>query len=237
MTDNNDKLTYGASEEYIKTYYYHTSSSKEKEVKEVERSLIVTNRRIILEEKNKSGFSRDDFPIDFIERTDTRFYHSKKNKTGIVLLVFGLLISTGGFLTKNSLSNVFSGFNIALASFGIVLFVCGLLYMILKKTKQAFRITFSSSRKFYDFSNISGENYVIRQRKIKKSSKKAKVISKVTPAALVMINELNGLLIDIRDFNFQADYAKQMYLRNKLSIAEYEKHYAYLLERILNKYK
>lgn len=237
MGSNLNTLTYGKCEEFIKTYRYYSTSTKDKEVGEVERSLIITTKRIVLESTNKSGFSRDEIPVELIDKVYTNFYRSKKSMIGLTLLIFGVITAALSLLIGSKLDVVFSRFNYALIGFGSFLIVLGLLYLILKKSKQAFKLTFFSTKQFYNFSSISGENYMIRERKAKKQAKKIKVISKVTPAAVVMLNELNALLIDIKDFNFQISYAKEMVLKKVMTLEEYENHYSFLLSRIINSYK
>ena len=231
------KLVTGNSEEYIKTYRYYSSSAKDKEVGEVEKNLIVTTKRIVLESQNNSGFYRDEFLIDFIDRVDSKFYHSKKSKIWIGLMIIGGLLMVGGFFMGGSLDALFAGANFALAGLGLVVFILGILYLIYKRSKQAFSLTLYSSKKFTDFADISGENFIIKPKRSKKGSKNVQVKSKVTPSAVVMLNELNALVVDIKDFNYQIEYGKKMLLESKITAVDFEKHYNFLLDKIASKYK
>ena len=237
MSNKFGELTFSRSEELIKTYRYYSSTVKDKEQGEVEKSLIVTTRRLILESTDNSGFSRDEFPVDFIERIDTKFYRSKKSLFGLIALVFGIVISVFSVIFNELINGLFNGFGFILIGFGVGLFVIGLLYLILKKSKQAFKLTLYSSKPLYDYGSISGENFISKDRFKKKEPKKIKVISKITPAAMVMLNELHSLILDIRDFNYQVEYGKKMVLSKKLSSEEYDHHYYFLLNKIVTLYK
>lgn len=232
-----NNLSYSKSEELIKKYRYYSTSTKDKEVGEVERNLIITTKRIILESTNKSGFSRDEVPVELIDKIYTNFYRSKKSMVGLALLIFGVILTTISLLIGARMDVIFRGLNYAILGLGSLFIIIGLLYLILKKSKQAFKLTFFSTKQFYNFSSISGENYMIKERKTKKEAKKIKVVSTVTPAAALMLNELSAILIDIKDFNFQINYAKEMTLKKVMSREEYEQHYSSLLSKIINAYK
>lgn len=237
MSENNTNLIFSRVEENIKVYRYYTSTLKDHDEADTNRNLIVTTKRIILESVNKHGFSRDEFPVEYIERIDTRFFRSKKSAFGLIMLLLGLIIAASALIIGPSLDVVFTGFHYLVAGLGVVILVLGIVHMAIKKSKRAFKLTLYSSKEFFAFSTISAENYVLKERNTKKESKKVKVVSNVTPAAFVMLNELNALLIDIKDFNAQIEYAKQMVLRKNLSPEEYEHHYHYLLNKIVTLYK
>lgn len=237
MSKKFGELSFGRNEELIKTYRYYSSTVKDKEQREVEKSIIVSTKRLVIESTDNSGFSRDEFPIEFIERIDTKFYRSKKGLFGIIGLFLGLIILVLGIIFTDDLNELFLGLGVIIVVAGMILFILGLLYLILKKSKQAFKLTLFSSRALYDYGSISGENFIYKDSVRKKDSKKIKVVSKITPAAMAMLNELNSLIIDIRDFNNQVEYGKKMVLRKKLSPEEYDHHYYFLLNKIVTLYK
>ena len=69
MNKNQNKVTFAINEELIKVYRYFSSSRKD-EVGEIERSLIVSTKRIIAESTTEKGFTREEFPVDAIDRLD-----------------------------------------------------------------------------------------------------------------------------------------------------------------------
>lgn len=229
-----NELIIARNEELIKIYRFYSSSTNTKEEGEVQKNLIVSNKRIVIESNNASGFSREELPLASIDRIDTRFYYAKRGKFGLLILILGIVLN--GLSLIEIIKTSFGTYNYLLNLIGTVLVVLGIIFFIIKKPKQAFKLTFYSYEEFHNLSSISGENFITKERK-RTSEKTVKIKSKVTPAARVMINELNALLIDLKDFNFQVDYAKQMVLKKNLSPEEFEHHYHFLLNKIITLYK
>lgn len=234
MGKNHDNLTIGQGEEVIKTYLYHSESSPDKSIGDSVKNLIVTTKRVILESKNNNGFSRDEFPIDLIEGVNTKFFQSKKSKVWLLLMILGVLLLVSGIVLKDAMSVVFASLNIIFIILGALLFIVGVVLLIKLKPKQSFSLTLYSSKQLYDFSTISAENYVVKERK--KGKKQIKVVSKITPAAVVMLSQLNALLYDIRDFKTQVEMFKNMQIQKLLTIVEYEERYEALLASLKEKY-
>jgi len=235
MAKNLDVVSYSQKEEVIKTYQYHSTSSSDKALGQSVKNLIVTTKRIILESRNTAGFSRDEFQIDFIESINTRFYRSKKSKIWLSFMLLGIFIIVLGIVLVDFFNSLFSGFNIILYGIGALFFIFGLVYLIIKKPKQSFSLTLYSSKQLYEFSNISAENYIIKERK--KGSKKIKVFSKITPAALMMLNELSALLLDIKEFKYQVNLEKMLLVEKEIIEEEYAEKYQNLLNNLKEYYK
>ena len=110
--------------------------------------------------------------------------------------------------------------------------------MIRKKRKQSFSLTFYSTKQLYDFSSVSAENFIIKERKQRKGAKpkQIKVLSKITPAAVVMLNQIHALIQDIKEFKNQVRLYKKMQLDKDLTALEYQERYDALLERLKDKY-
>jgi hypothetical protein len=238
MGKNIDNFTIGQTEEVIKTYLYHSVSSSDKEIGDSVKNLIVTTKRLILESKNNNGFTRDEFPIDMIDGVNTKFYQSKKSKIWLLLMILGIGFIGPAIGVKDILSNVFGGLVIILIALGALLFIGGLVYLIRKKRKQSFSLTFYSTKQLYDFSSVSAENFIIKERKQRKGAKpkQIKVLSKITPAAVVMLNQIHALIQDIKEFKNQVRLYKKMQLDKDLTALEYQERYDALLERLKDKY-
>jgi len=236
MNKNQNKVTFATNEELIKVYRYFSSSRKD-EVGEIERSLIVSTKRIIAESTTEKGFTREEFPVDAIDRVDTSFYHAKRGLLGFGLIIFGIIIFTLSFI--ENFTNIIPYLNIGLKVVGSLLFILGIVYFIIKKPRQAFKLTFYSKHLFYDLATLSGENFVIRERKSKrkKEAKQVKIVSKITPAALVMINEINGLIIDLQELNYELKHARKQVASGNMNRDSYTFLRSSLVEKIKELYK
>jgi len=235
MEKNLDLLVYSQSEDIIKIYQYHSTSSKDKVVGNSIKNLIVTTKRIVLESKSTGGFSRDEFLIDFVESINTRFYHSKKNKIWLVFMLLGMLGIGLGIGLIDLLNSLFGGFSFVVIGISALMFIFGVVYLITKKPQQSFSLTLSSTKLLYEFSNISGENYIKKERK--KGKKQIKIYSKITPAAVSMLNELNALILDIKDFKYQINMEKMAYIEKEITLEEYEERTKILANNLKDQYR
>ncbi len=228
--EENKKVVLGSTEELIKVYNYFKFNSSSKDVEDYSNSLTVTTDRIIIESVTKSGFVRDEYPLDCFERIDSQFFFSKKSKVGLLLLILGLVIVIGTlsfeFFVQSILYVLLGGIGL-----GAAIAILGLVLLIKLKSKQSFRLTLYSTKKFSSLTTLSGENFSISKRKLKRTKEvtKSKIVADVTEDALKMLNELNGLLIEIRHFKEKVKFMQDMLFQNIITVGEYEEDYEKLL--------
>lgn len=76
------ELKYGKSERFIKSYTYCNSSLRGRGGEEVQKNLIVTNKRLIIESKGIYDLSRNEIGINFIDRIDSSWKKSRTRAFG-----------------------------------------------------------------------------------------------------------------------------------------------------------
>lgn len=240
MGDSTNKFAYATSEQLIKTYRYLSSSNKEQKSDE-DRLLSVTTHRVILESISNNGFMREEYPVECIDHINSSFYHSKKGLFGLFFIILGVIIIGVSFI--EALNELFAFLKFILIGVGAVLIIIGILYFIIKKSKQSFKLTLFSRSEFHPLTTISGENFHKKEKKQKKNSnqkkatKEVKIISKVTPAAKVMINELSALIIDLKTYKYQMQENYKLVTKGNITIDEYNTLQESAITKIKETYK
>lgn len=240
MGEGQNKLIYASSEQLIKTYRYLSSSNKDQESDE-EKVLTVTTNRIILESSTSSGFVREEYPIECIDYVDSSFYHSKIGKLGLLFIILGVIIIGVSFV--GFIDEILPYLKLILIGIGTILLLGGILYFIFNKSKQSFKLTLFSKSEFHKLAVISGENFHKKEKiqknnkNRKKTVKEVKVISKVSPAAIVMINELSALIIDLKTYQYQMKENYKLVSLGKLTFDEYNTLQVSALNKIIDTYR
>lgn len=228
----NKELIFSSAEEVVKEYRYFSLSSNDKDIGDYSNTLTVTTDRVVIESINKSGFVRDEYPINSIEGMKSQFYHAKKSKVGLGLFIIGLLVIGLGFGLMDILASIFEYLYLIIVGVGLLFFIIGLILLIKLKSKQSFRLTMFSCKQFYSLTTLSGENFTSRKRKRNKETAKIKIVATITEDALKMLNELNGVFITVKHFKEEVACMRNKMLNNIISVSEFEENYARLLSAI-----
>lgn len=175
----------------IKQYDYASTKTKRDSVL---HSLIVTDKRIILQDQGKMTFSRDEMPIAHADYVTTDFDSQKRSfALTVILFVISALLATGGFVWSRFVNDSYwflipTCLGAVCLIFAIIALICAL------KTKGAFaEIEIRSRQPVYDMLGISANG-------LKTKSKIEKLKIKVDKdVASQMINEIGALILEFKN--------------------------------------
>lgn len=216
-----EQLVLGSFEVQIKKFPYLSVSSKD-HGGDTKNNLIITTSRVIIESTNKNGFTRDEIPIDSVDRVESKFVRIRSKALGIFILFIGILILIAGGITL-FLDQPLPVY-VPLFSVGGLLSLISILVLLFKKAKQSFTLTFYTRDKFNLLANISADTFSSRRKKTKKNTN-VKIITNVTAEALKMLNEVHGIVIDVKRFNKQIECVEKLVYENKITRADFDEHY------------
>lgn len=220
MAKETYKIKYAKSEKFIKAYRYCSSNIKESGGVEIEKNVTITTERLIVEENSKHGFTRDEIAISNINRVESNWQDYKKASMGYLWIVLGIISIVFSFLGKRFINQYY----LIPLIFGILLFFWGLILIIRRKPQLSFLLQVYSTNPIYQQAMLTETNFSVKVKKSRRKKNKNvsnKIVVKVTPAALVMLNEIGAIIIDVKHYNEQTKKLLDLYNKKIIDEIEY----------------
>lgn len=192
----------GKNEVELRRFAYSSTDvrkNKKSEIVSSTSSVIVTTKRVILEEKSNDSLTRNELPLQSIESINTNFRYEPKS-SNIGLIIISIIISLIGVVFT-----VISGssYSIMFVGIGILFLVISIITM--KNERKNISIDFytKSDNTLVDFAHITSQSLVFNTKRKKTKSSTGQTINKISvivnDEALDLVNELGALIIDAKD--------------------------------------
>lgn len=230
------KIKYAKSEKFIKTYRYCSSSIKESGGIEVEKNVTITTERLIVEENSKNGFTRDEIAMSNIDRVETNWHDFKKPTLGLLWIILGIIAIIFSFVGKRYIQQYY----LIPLIVGIVLFFLGFILIFRRKPQLSFILSVYSINPIYQQAMLTETNFSVKSKKSKRKKNKNlsnTIVVKVTPAALVMLNEIGAIIIDTKYYNDQTKNLLDLYNKKIIDEIEYNEKINALFLKIVDNFK
>ena len=191
------ELKLAVGEEIVKSFNYSEQKVKGKGVTSysdnIERQLIVTNKRIVHRMEGEKVLAQKEMPIDAADYVYSRYGLAMRNLlVPFILILLGIgMILLNKFLLKEIIGkNILLYVGIATIVIGVVAFI-----ILILNSRSSVYIEISGKMPEYDLIEIGASNLLTR----KSAGAKKITVRVMKEVALQMVNELGALIIQLKE--------------------------------------
>ena len=191
------ELKLAVGEEIVKSFNYSEQKVKGKGVTSysdnIERQLIVTNKRIVHRMEGEKVLAQKEMPIDAADYVYSRYGLAMRNLlVPFILILLGIgMILLNKFLLKEIIGkNILLYVGIATIVIGVVAFI-----ILILNSRSSVYIEISGKMPEYDLIKIGASNLLTR----KSAGAKKITVRVMKEVALQMVNELGALIIQLKE--------------------------------------
>ena len=191
------ELKLAVGEEIVKSFNYSEQKVKGKGVTSysdnIERQLIVTNKRIVHRMEGEKVLAQKEMPIDAADYVYSRYGLAMRNLlVPFILILLGIgMILLNKFLLKEIIGkNILLYVGIGAIVIGVVAFI-----ILIINSRSSVYIEISGKMPEYDLIKIGASNLLTR----KSAGAKKITVRVMKEVALQMVNELGALIIQLKE--------------------------------------